>query len=75
MTQDTPPFRVGDRVTTALRGAAAIVRTVTRCEPSTSQSGWWVWVDGGEPCPHCGRVCAPLDAIDSSWFKLAGATA
>lgn len=66
-----PPFQRGDLVTTTFCADGDVVRRVIECKPSaTHESGWVVSVDGGAPCPSCGRP--PSEAIcgiDSGWLK------
>lgn len=66
------PFHVGDKVTSAYRGAEHVVRTVTAVRRGSSQSGWIVSADdGGGSCPACHRQLGrALTDLDSEWFRL-----
>jgi predicted RNA-binding Zn-ribbon protein involved in translation (DUF1610 family) len=68
----TPPFDVGDRVTSAYHsGDEKIIRKITQITRDTScGSGWRVSSDWGEPCPTCGRgLTRNISGADSAWFK------
>jgi hypothetical protein len=66
------PFKIGDKVTTSfLEHEEGLVRTVIGIsQSSTSESGWAIVADGGEPCPCCGRIGTETRWIDTGWFKL-----
>lgn len=74
---DSPPFKVGDLVTSAYyRKDAKVVRRVTACIRGNSATGWLVSANGGEACPHCGNVAASIaggsgKGIGSDWFARA----
>jgi len=66
------PFKVGDRVTTAVyRSERNVVRTVTAVVRNDGYvSGWSVSADDGGPCPECGRPRGRiLIAIGADLFK------
>jgi hypothetical protein len=69
----TPPFKVGDLVTTDICPPGGnIVRRIASCRRDTHcQSGWIVDAEDARDgvCLHCGRPMAPgLRQIDSAWF-------
>jgi hypothetical protein len=71
----TPPFNVGDLVTTDLYPPGRnLVRRVTSCRRDAHcQSGWIVDAEDARDgaCPHCHRPKVPdLRQIDSWWFVL-----
>lgn len=70
---DTPPFKIGDLVTSDFyRKDAAVVRRVTevRRAPHPTQTDWLVAADAGAGCPTCGVNSArSIYAVDSAWFK------
>ena len=71
----TPPFNVGDLVTTDLYPPGRnLVRRVTSCRRDAHcQSGWIVDAEDARDgtCPHCLRTMARnLLKIDSAWFVL-----
>ena len=69
---NTPPFEVGDRVTSDYYvDARYIIRVVTKVAPLKGYaSGWAVSADAGEPCLQCGRYYTDaMFFIDSGWFK------
>ena len=65
------PFAVGDKVTTKFYpNEESVIRTVTCVQQyDKCESGWDTSVDGGEPCPTCGRPGNPIGNVDSGWFK------
>jgi hypothetical protein len=72
----TPPFNVGDLVTTDFYPPGRnLVRRVTDCRrDDVFESGWSVAAEDAVygVCPCCGRPKVPdLRQIDSSWFVLA----
>lgn len=71
---DKHPFKKGDKVVTNfIVEEKEIIRTVIDCRPvgSGCQSGYLMSVNGGEPCPHCGKRGKGIREIDSAWFKKA----
>jgi hypothetical protein len=70
---ETPPFNVGDLVTTDFYPPGSkLLRRVTDCRrDSCYKSGWIVDTEDASDgaCPHCGRPKVPdLRRIDSGWF-------
>ena len=63
-------LKVGQLVTTDFEnGAELVVRSLIGIRRSTySESGYAVYMDGGEPCPHCQRPFAKrVGWIDAGW--------
>lgn len=75
--ENTPPFKVGDKVTTDYYDQQkSLIRTVVAVTKySGCKSGWAVYADGGEPCQSCGHVKGSAIkgshglGVDSGWFK------
>lgn len=71
---ETPPFQVGDRVTSRLyREQQNIVRRITWVEKSSKvPSGWLASADEGNPCPCCQSAPGiPIGLVDAAWFRAA----
>ena len=65
-------FKVGDIVTTCFRVADQHIqrKVIKVLKDKDSGSGVLMIADGGEVCPHCGRIAEPTPMIDSDWFRL-----
>lgn len=71
----TPPFAVGDLVTTEYYSdSKSVVRRVIEIEEDPSYgSGYLASADGGSPCQSCGRPFAKeIHKVDADWFKIWG---
>lgn len=71
---DSPPFAVGDRVTTNFdEHDADTVRTIVAVRPKgTTPGGYLVGATTAPPCPACGRGGRPLpEWLDAVWFRRA----
>jgi len=68
----TPPFKIGDKVTTSFHtDDENIVRVVCRIEKSSKfTSEWGIMVENEyDCCPTCSRYILSIPIlIDSSWF-------
>ena len=64
------PFAVGSRVRTSQPPSKAwVIRTVTTIQiDGRLCSGWSVEVDGGDPCPCCGRRPAGRGVYAAQWI-------
>jgi hypothetical protein len=65
------PFKKGDQVRTGFwERETKIVRKVISCTASeTTQGGWLVEADGGEPCDCCGYKGQPTPPLSVDWFQ------
>jgi len=72
VTSATPPFAVGDKVTTDYRGRSkeGVFEVYEVGVADGYGSGWYVSLAPSAPCPTCGHVrYEGVYRIDSAWCR------